>query len=58
MRVTRFPPDGELMIVRGRLWGPTGRAIDGLLELSFLRRLRYTVRSDEGRIPAERIDGA
>lgn len=133
MRVTRFDPDGELIIVPARVWGPNGHrkiglavdtattetmvlpevldwlgysprqgeartvirsavadepgylirvsrfqalgfqeagyrlhahdlpegfGIDGLLGLSFLRRLRYAVRSDEGRILAERIGGA
>lgn len=33
---------------------PSGWEIDGLLGLSFLRRLNYEVRSSEGRIVAER----
>ena len=35
---------------------PTGWDIDGLLGLSFLRRLNYEVRSIEGRICAERAN--
>ena len=36
---------------------PDGFGIDGLLGLSFLKQLHYEIRSDEGRIRAERIAG-
>ncbi|MBE7450798.1 MAG: hypothetical protein HS111_18470 [Kofleriaceae bacterium] len=36
---------------------PQGWGIDGLIGLSFLRRLNYEVRSLEGRIRAERATG-
>lgn len=36
---------------------PEGTGIDGLLGLSFLRQLNYEIRSAEGRILAERING-
>jgi predicted aspartyl protease len=36
---------------------PDGFGIDGLLGLSFLKQLRYEIRSDEGRILARRIAG-
>jgi len=36
---------------------PEGIGIDGLLGLSFLRQLNYEIRSAEGRIVVERVDG-
>ena len=49
MKVTLFNPQSDL--------DPEGFEIQGLLGLNFLRRFNYEVRSEEGRILAERIPG-
>ena len=60
IRVSRFQTlgvqEGDFRIHAHNL--PDGFGVDGLVGLNFLRRLRYEVRSDEGRIRVGRIDGA